>query len=184
MVVRISKRVLERYIAPGISEFESADIPDMREYDSQSTYWVTNHFLNNMLRGSLKLPAAAYVHNYLRRAEGAFAEYAEAREATYRYLGSDRQSPSLYASALLHWEFFLSQAWQAYALLQKLIQLLVEDPRYKVFQPEDGSIEQRLWLLYNSMKHVESRIASDQLLDGAIMPVWLSNQGIVCTDGH
>jgi hypothetical protein len=86
MTVRFSHHVLNRHIAPGIEQFYEADVPDMSQYDHQSEHWVDNHFLNSVLRTSLKLPAGAYAQNYLRRAEGAFSEHALARTLTHSYL--------------------------------------------------------------------------------------------------
>lgn len=183
-MARFAGEVLTKYIAPGILSFRSADMPDMSSYNPESSHWVSNHFLNTVLRGSLQMPAGAYVSNYLRRAEGAFSEHDRARSATTAFLQSERQSPSLYAEALLHWEFFAAQSWQGYALLQKLIQLIADDRSFLVFSPRDGTVEQRLWLLYNAMKHVEKRIASGQILDETVAPVWLSDRGLECTDGH
>lgn len=182
-MAQFAGRLLNKYIAPGVSEFNSAEIPDMTSYHAESAHWVDNHFLNNSLRGALKTSAAAYIANYLRRAEGAFSEHALARSATNEFLRSNRQSPSRYAEALLHWEFFLGQSWQAYVLLQKLVQLLGDDDKYQIFEPGDGSLEQRLNLLYNAMKHVEKRIATGQLPEDTVSPVWLTNQGVACTEG-
>ena len=183
-MVEFSSRLLNKHIAPGVSEFTAAEIPDMTSYAAESAHWIDNHFVNSSLRGGASNTAvAAYFANYLRRAEGAFAEHALARLATNHFLGGS-QSPSRYAAALLHWEFFLCQAWQAYALLQKLIQLFTGEDQYKVFEPNDDSTEQRLNLLYNAMKHVEKRIANGQLPEDTISPVWLTNRGIECTDGR
>lgn len=170
----------DKFIAPDVSTFQSAEIPDMSTYDAASSHWVTDHFLNSVFRGRLKPSAQAYVYNFLRRAEGAFGEHALARQATEAFLRSRGQSPSRYASSLLHWEFFLGQAWQSYALLKKLIEL--GGHPFVIFDRGDGSIEERLNELYNSMKHVEKRIAAGQILDGATVPVWLTNDGIQSTD--
>jgi hypothetical protein len=175
--------MLTRYIAPGIPEFDSAEIPDMTSHNAESSFWVSNHFLNSVMRGSLELPAGAYVFNYLRRAEGAFSQHALARAATADFLSTGRQAPSPYAAALLYWEFFLGQSWQGYALLNELIRFLTKSENLNVFEKGDGSVEERLWLLYNSMKHAESRIAHGQILEDTTSPVWLSNQGLECTEG-
>lgn len=58
------------------------------------------------------------------------------------------------------------------------------DDTLKVFEKHDGSAEQRLNLLYNAMKHVEKRINAGQIPENATSPVWLSNSGLECTDGH
>jgi hypothetical protein len=46
--------ILREFIAPGITKFTSADIPDLTKRFPQAPYWVTNHFLNNALRASFK----------------------------------------------------------------------------------------------------------------------------------
>jgi hypothetical protein len=183
MAVSWAHHVLNRHVAPGIEKFDAADIPDMSTYDAQCAHWVANYFLNSVLRGSHNLPVGAYAQNFMRRAQGAFSEHAVARDATMQYLASDATSPTLYAKALLHWEFYLGQSWQGYELLRRLIMAATGDDGVKIFVKGDGSVAERLWLAYNSMKHVEKRIASGQVLDGTVSAVWLSNEGIECTDG-
>lgn len=147
---RFSTYVKDRFIAPGVSGFTNAEIPDMSDYDPQSAHWVANFFLNSVFRDRLKAPYDAYVHSFLRRAEGAFSEHDVARRATHAFLATQgRQSPSQYAVALLHWEFFLAQAWQGYALLMKLIHTSTGSVDWKVFTRGDGSFEERLNALYN-----------------------------------
>jgi hypothetical protein len=184
MKVRIASHLLERYFAPGISDFTTADIPDMSDHDAQSLTWVANHFLNSILRAAYHLPMGAHVQHYLRRSEAAFAEQALAREATLSFLETGRQSPTSYSKALLHWEYFLGQSWHAHVLLRQVLRLLSGDPSLNVFERENGSVEQRLNLLYNAMKHTESRVDAGQLPENATSPVWLSNRGLECTDGH
>jgi hypothetical protein len=183
-ITRFASELLDRYIAPGVSDFTTADIPEMSAHDPQSSYWVANHFLNSIARAGYNLPLGAHVQHYLRRSEAAFAEHARAREATLSFLEAGGQSPTLYSEALLHWEFFLGQSWHAYVLLRQMLRLLSEDPSPNIFERNDGSVEQRLNLLYNAMKHVESRIDAGQLPENATSPVWLSNRGLECTDGH
>jgi hypothetical protein len=181
-MARFSSHVRDRFIAPGVSAFNTAEVPDMSTYDPESKHWVANHFLNSVLRGKLNPPANAYAYSYVRRAEAAFSEHDQARQATLDFIISGAQSPSLYAAAVLHWEFFLSQSWQGYALLARLLALLGAGERFKIFVRGDGSVEERLNLLHNSMKHAESRIAAGQILEGAPVPVWLTNEGIQSTD--
>ena len=63
-----------------------------------------------------------------------------------------------------------------------MVQNLSGDLSFRAFKQNDGSMGQRLNLLYNSLKHVEKRIAAGQTLSGAITPVWLSSSGLECTD--
>lgn len=155
----------------------------MSEYHSQSRFWLSNHFLNCVGSGRYKLPLGAFVVAFLRRAEASFRLHKLARDATYELLGLRQPSPSHYGIALMQWEGFLTQSYQGIALIVQIIQDLSRDSSYRAFRPNDGSIEQRLNLLYNSLKHVEKRIAAGQTLPGAITPVWLSSTGLECTDG-
>jgi hypothetical protein len=147
----------------------------MSNHASQSSHWVANHFLNSVLRGGFEYPISAYVHNYMRRAEGAFAAHAEARRHSLKFIEHQGQAPGIYASALSQWEIFLTHSWQAEALLAKLIEATSQEP-YRPYTRGEGSVEERLNNLYNSMKHAESRISSGQIPEGALVPVWLINE--------
>lgn len=64
----------------------------------------------------------------------------------------------------------------------KLVHASTGEADWRVYKPGDDSVEERLNALYNSMKHIESRIAAGQILEDAIVPVWLTNEGIRNTD--
>ena len=48
MAINYAAAVRDKYIAPGVSAFTSADIPDMSEYAKESEHWVANLFLNSV----------------------------------------------------------------------------------------------------------------------------------------
>jgi hypothetical protein len=173
--------VFDKFLAPEVSSFSQAKIPDMSKYNRESEWWVANHFLNSLLRGRYTEQAKPYAFNFLRRAEGSFAEHTTATGLTLGFLSDG--SPRLYVNAILHWEFFLSQAWLAYKLLGELaVSLTGNETKRRFFERHDQSVEHRLNLFYNATKHVESRIAAGQILPDATMPVWLTNDGLKCTD--
>lgn len=174
-MVQFSNYVIDKFIAPNASSFTRAEIPDMSAYDKESSHWVANFFLNSMLRAEWKPPFNAYMYNYLRRAEAAFREHQAARSETLLFIESGRQSTKKYTAALFHWETFLGQSWHAYKTLQKSFEV-------ELYKSGEGSVEERLNALYNQMKHVESRIESKQILEGATVPVWLTNDGLVSVD--
>lgn len=168
----------DNFVAPYMSAFTSAEIADLSHHDEQQEHWVSNFILNTLLRVRVPPPSRTYMFNFLRRAEAAFREYSLARESTLAYLETGK-SPSRYMAAVFHWEVCLSQAWHAYELLMELA------GGVKIFEKEDGTIPQRLNLLYNQMKHVDSTIASCQLPSPeATLPVWLENAGLRSTEGH
>ena len=175
MAIQFSTAILDTHIAPGVSTFTVADIPDMTTWSKESSHWIANFFLNSALNASFKPPMNAYAYNFLRRAQYAFSEHHLARESTLAFITGGGQSPKSYADALFHWECFLGQAWHAFSIL-----MTAWDG--KAFEKNDDSVEQRLNSMYNQMKHVESRIDNAQMISGATVPVWLSNDGLRSVD--
>lgn len=175
MAVLFTNITLDKHIAPGVSTFTKADIPDMSSWSKESPHWVANFFLNLAFSASFDPPMNAYAYNFLRRAQYAFSEHHLARESTLAFLASSNQSVRYYVDALFHWECFLGQAWHAFNLLATAWD-------GKVFEKNDGSMEQRLNALYNQMKHVESRIENKQIIQDATVPVWLENEGLQSVD--
>lgn len=175
MTIQFSKEILDRHIAPSVSSFNRAEIPDMSTWAKESAHWIASFFLNSAFSASFKPPMNAYAYNFLRRAQAAFAQHRLARDCTLAFLSAGGQWATLYCNALFHWETFLGQAWHAYALLLKAYS-------GTAFKEGDGSTEERLNKLYNAMKHVESRIENGQMLTGATVPVWLTNDGIRSVD--
>lgn len=175
-MAHFSNYTKDKFLAPEVSKFTQADIPDMSLYDPQSEHWFANFFLNSVLRGAWKPPFNAYVYNYLRRAEAAFSEHARARTATLTFLESGNQAIVKYTVSLLHWETYLGQCWHAYRTLQKAFNI------ERLYESGQHSVEERLNVLYNQMKHVESRIENGQMIAGASVPVWLTNNGLQSVD--
>lgn len=175
MTIQFSTTILDTHIAPGVSTFTKADIPDMTLWSKESSHWIANFFLNSALNVSFAPPMNAYAYNFLRRAQYAFSEHHLARRSTLSFLAGGSQSPIGYAKALFHWECFLGQTWHAFSIL-------IAAWKGKAFEKNDGSVEQRLHAMYNQMKHVESRIDNAQMILGATVPVWLSNEGLQSVD--
>jgi hypothetical protein len=177
MTTRFSSTILDKHIAPRVSIFTKAEIPDMSTWSKESPHWISNFFLNSAFDASFSAPMNAYAYNFLRRAQYAFSEHQAARTSTLEFLNSGGQLVTIYAKALFHWECFLGQAWHAFALL-------ITAWNGNAFNKTDGSVEQRLNALYNQMKHVESRIENKQMPPGATVPVWLENDGLRSVDAN
>lgn len=175
MAIQFSSSILDTHIAPGVSTFTAANIPDMNSWSKESSHWIGNYFLNSAFNAAFSPPMNAYAYNFLRRAQYAFSEHHLARDSTLAFIAGGGQSPKGYADALFHWECFLGQAWHAFSIL-------VTAWEGKAFEKNDGSVEQRLNAIYNQMKHVESRIDNAQMIPGATVPVWLSNEGLLSVD--
>lgn len=167
--------ILSKFIAPGIAEFMSADIPDLAARFPQAPYWVTNHFLNNALRTSFKDRWRQVVLAYIRRAHNAFSYYHDARNRTLAYLdGNQPDNPRVgrYFDAVSSWENFALQISMAINLFQWL------NAGQGAFQKNDGSKEQRLYDMANLVKHTASAVESGQCGDADTVPLWLTNDGL------
>lgn len=167
--------ILSKFIAPGIAEFTSADIPDLTDRFPQAPYWVTNHFLNNALRASFKDQWRQVVLAYIRRAHNAFSAYHDARSRTSAYLdGNQSDNPRVgrYFDAVSSWENFALQISMAIDLFRWLNQ------GQGTFQKNDGSKEQRLYEIANLVKHTASAVTSGQCGEADTVPLWLANEGL------
>ena len=167
-MTRFAKHVLDTFLAPHVSNFRRAEIPDM---SCESSLWLSKFFLNSVLRRSYADPFRQYVFNFLRRVEGAHIAHQCARSATAKFLHGSRQSMSRYMEAIFHWEAFLAQSWMACALTENLN----ETPP---FRKGDGSVEQRVNLLYNRSKHSSEAIRANQLPLKGTISVWMENDGL------
>jgi hypothetical protein len=179
-----SAHAVDTFIGTNLSAFTSAEIPDLAGRDPQAQSWLSNFILNSMLRARPPSPEFEYRFLYFRRLMTAFDEYDLAREQTLEFLalrGSGNapvpgDSFGAYFRALHHWEQHLMAAWQSLSVMAAMV------AGYKVFTKGDGTVGERLNSLYNSAKHAESRIQSDQMPEAGPLAVWLTNDGISSTE--
>ncbi len=167
--------LLNKFIAPEITQFTDADIPDITSEFPEANHWLQNHFLNNVFRGAFGDRARQVTLGYLRRAHHAFIAYHQAREATLRYLqGNQPDNPRVrgYYEAIVLWEMFAIQANMALDLFKWM------GNGTGAFSPNDGTSEFRLYSIANQVKHVASCVESGQCDPDASVPLWLTNTGL------
>ncbi len=162
---------LDKYVAPDLSKLTECNAIDMTGFDDQCEDWVANFVLNSMLRVDVQAPYRAYTFVLLRRAEMAFVEHENARIALQQYVSGGRGAITLYLRAVFHFESFVAQSYQALEVIRKWTG---ED----LFENRDGSVLDRLNLIYGRSKHADKAIAAGQLPPDATMPVWLTNDGL------
>lgn len=177
MLLQPTGNFTDKYVAPGFSSFTAATIPDMSAVSREQGHWLGNFILNSWARVTMDDDMRRTLFNFLRRTEAAFREYEEARRLTLAHLADRRPNAvSEYIKAIGHWEQFLSQADRAWAVLAKGEKIL--------FVKDNGSVVQRLNLLCNRTKHIESAIKSGQLPPDGTLPVWLTNDGLRAVDAE
>jgi hypothetical protein len=162
-----SNHFLDQYVAHKISSLTECGAPELPMESS----WLSAFILNSVLKVSLSASPRAYVFNFIRRAEGAFSAYREARQALIEYIDTPRHVVSPYFRSLLNFEVCISQCWQGYELLRKATGA-------KLFEPKDNSTMERLNKLYNDSKHMEERIDQAEIPTEATASVWITNQGL------
>ena len=168
----------DTYIAPDVSSFARAAIPDMSHLRSKSSSWIPNYILNAVLRAEVASPEREYRMNFLRRAVIADTKYNLARTSTLAFLDSGGTVFRHYFDAIHHWEQFLAATWLALDTLRTWT-------GKKIFQKNDGSAEQRVNALYDQMKHADSRIKNaslGQMPAQGPLSVWLTNDGLQGTE--
>jgi hypothetical protein len=196
---RWSPELLDSHIAPGISSFTQASIPDIAGRFPQGEYWTSNHFLNNVLRGSFPERTRQFVLGFLRRAHLVHTAYLDARRLTLDYLeGNDLHNPSIagYYNAIARWEQFAIEAsitleiWKWFSddqgvftgkdAMKKFCNWMSDDQG--VLTGKDGPKEYRLYRIANKVKHVGDDIHKGAYTVDLTLPLtvslWLSNAGL------
>ena len=173
--MRWDPEILNKFVAPDIAEFTSAEIPDLTSKFPQANYWLANHFLNNTLRMSFKDRWRQVVLACIRRSHNAFMDYHEARDRTLSYLDNNQpDNPKVrqYFDAVSSWESFALQFSMAIDLFKWINQ------GKGVFDKNDGSKEQRLYDIANFIKHTAGAVESGQCAETDTVPLWLGNTGL------
>jgi hypothetical protein len=170
--MRFSNYFLDEFVAPGLSEFTVAKIPDLRAAFPQAPHWLANHILNSAFRARFKHGIRQLIIGYLRHSSSSFDAYHRAREITVMFIQGrsiGEQPISLYFSAVDAWETFILQSGMVIDLFRHL------NDGKGAFNKNDGSPEQRLYTIANQIKHTASCIASGQCTEKDILPLWLRN---------
>jgi hypothetical protein len=161
-------------MAPEMSKFTSATLPDLSAIDSEQEHWLANYILNSIMRVTVQSPDRQRLFNFLRRSHSAFEEYAVARELTLTYLAEPEKKLG-YLKAMGHWEALLAYTWQAY-------RLFLPARLGSLYEKGDDSCFERLNNLYNKTKHAEGPILDGKYLEDSPLCVWLTNKGLKSTD--
>ncbi|MEO7654676.1 MAG: hypothetical protein ABIS23_03210 [Sphingomicrobium sp.] len=169
-----SKEILEKLLAPEITDFSEAVIPDLSDRHPEAKHWIANHLLNSTFRGNFPPDMKPLVLNILYRAQTAFRYYHEARSLTLEFLG--RQQPFNPSSALY---FSAVAAWEVTVINTQLAQDVVAKLNGNFFEQGDGSDDDRLWAVANRIKHCGSDIAAGKHTEDFTVPMWLANRGLV-----
>jgi hypothetical protein len=176
----LSNYSLDRFVAPHLSELSEKGTQEISAKFPQQQHWLNNFILNSILRTRYAGEAQQLVFNFLRRTEMALCEHENADAHLSRYVGSlASKTPlvSAYFRSLFHFESCFAQSYQAFMLLEKLLQgwkLLTT----RLYEKRDGSVLQRLGTLHGLSKHSEGTMCRGEVPPERTTPLWISNSGI------
>jgi hypothetical protein len=181
--ISLNSQLLDKYIAPGISIFTRATIPDLVDRFPQAAHWVENYFINTYFRARDPDDMRQLFVAFFRHAQLAVSAYTDARNLTLEYLdGNDPDYPKIneYYVAIARWEHFTIES----SILLATFKHIVND-RNGAFTKGDGSLEDRLTHLANKVKHIGDDIRNKKLYRGTdSIPLWLSDVGLNGADTH
>ena len=159
--------LLDNFVAHKLSVLTACGAAEL----PSDTTWLNHFILSTVFRVNLPAKTRAYVFNFIRRAEGALSAYREARTALLEYVNTPRNVLSPYFRALANFEVCIAQCYQGYELLARAS----GEPFY---DKEDGSLAERLQILYVDSKHMDRMIDGERIPAEATAAVWITNDGV------
>jgi hypothetical protein len=165
-----SNYFLDNFVAHKISSLTECGAPELPMESS----WLNTFILNSALTMTLSAANRPYMFNFIRRAEGAFSAYREARLSLIDYINSPPNVLSPYFRSLLNFEICASQCIEGYELIRIATGV-------KYFQKGDQSLLEKLYDIYNDSKHMENAIKQGRIPTEATAAVWITNQGLETT---
>lgn len=181
----LSNYALDKFVAPKLSELTEDSAPGLKDYGEVKGHWLADFVLKSIFITRIEPLRRQVVMDFLRKVEGAFREYEEARELLSRFLAArtDKEHAFvyLYFHCLRHFETSMILAYGAYMVFEALRKgFAPEAPR--MFEKEDKSGLQRLNRLQNVAKHASDMLMKRKLDGEHAIPLWLTNRGIECSD--
>ena len=164
--------LLNNYIAHKLSELNVCGAPEL----PMEAKWLNTFILSTIFQFSITPKIRAYLLNFLRRAEGASAAYREARGLLLQHLATPSNVVSLYFRSLTQFEICISQCYQGYELLARAM-------GQRLYEPGDGTPEDKLQVAYVHSKHMDRMIEGDKLPNLATSGIWITNTGLESSRG-
>ena len=166
----LSRYALDTFVSQELSQLtECRALPVVSEFPDCSS-WLSSFVLNWIFRIPLPKEKAALAFALIRRAEGAVADYEEAREHLEKLVTGNRNI-SLYFRCLRRFESTAGMLSQSRNFVGKALGI-------RLFKDGDGSTYERLNRIYNNSRHSNP----EKLPAGQLHAVWIKNDGLH-TDG-
>lgn len=154
------------FVAPNYSELTECRAKPVGDRFPDRAGWLNGLVLRALFQAAPPKSDVAFALAVLRRAEGAVEDYDTGCAALDSFVTANR-STSVYFRALREFESAIAQVYQAFEFLRK-------KPDARLFKPGDGSVWERLNMIYNSGRHGDPRA----LPPGVVQLVWMENDGV------
>lgn len=171
MAVQFGAEILDAYFAPGISAFNSANIPDLGGACPESDHWLGNLFLNSIIGPRYADNWRQAAISFIFRTQTALRAYERARTKTLACIKDfkpGRPATNLYFDALAEWETVLLNIQIVIDLYSKFI-----DPG-----AAESPDAQRIRLSVNRIKHYAEDLQQGVNPADLTVPMWLESDGI------
>ena len=171
MAVQFGAEILDAYFAPGISAFDSANIPDLVGTCPQSEHWLGNLFLNSIFGSRYTDNWRQAAISFIYRTQTALSAYERARTKTLACVQGfrpGRPATKSYFEALAEWETVVFN-----------IQIVIDLYRRFIAPGESETSEaQQIRLSVNRIKHYAEDLQQGINPADLTVPMWLTLDGI------
>jgi len=171
---------LDKFVAHKMSELTECGAPEL----SMESSWLNDFILSSFSRNHPP-DRRAHPFEFIRRTEGAFSTYREARAALIEYIEAASSSViSPYFRALLYFELCLSQCWQGCDLIKGVIKITEGKEKAKeiLFKEGDNTDMERLYEIYTDSRHYLAGGTAWSAASGQPWThpttTWITNRGI------
>lgn len=162
----LSMYALDNFVAQDLSLLTQCRAAPVAPEFPDCSSWLSSFVLNWILRIPMTKDKAAFAFALIRRAEGAVADYEEAREHLAKLVAGNHDI-SLYFRCLRRFESTVGMLYQSLDFVRKALGI-------QLFTQGDGSPYERLNLIYNKSRHSNP----ETLPAGQLHAVWMKNDGL------
>jgi hypothetical protein len=171
MTIQFGSHFLDTLLAPGISSFNEADVPDLSGECPQAEHWISNFFLNSLLGPRYNETWKQAAVSFLFRTQNALRAYQIARAKTLECVAAfqpGRPAIKLYFDGVSHWETVVLN-------MQIVLDLFFRVIDQKALESDDAA---RIRKAANRIKHFAEDIVEGANTADVTLPIWLAKDGL------
>lgn len=168
-MIQFGSHYLDTLLAPGISEFNEVEIPELRDFP-QSDHWLANLFLNSLFGPRYTDEWKQAAITFLFRTQTALRAYRSARKNTLACVDAfkpGQPASSLYFQAVADWEVVILN-----------IQIVIDLFTRVMVPKQETDDARRIRVTGNRIKHYAEDIEEGKNSPDLTLPMWLTKTGV------